>query len=174
MAGGLNLYGYAAGDPINNSDPFGLCPVCLVAGAASGVATVWATPQAAATVAAGTALAATAAVGTLNAASVMYEFGGRLLDWVDDGLHGNSRTSTRPTVGYTLRDADTGEIMKIGQTSRPGSRYSDRWLKNKNLILRAEAVGTKGEMLDWEREELRKYKVTHDGNRPAENKVDRE
>jgi uncharacterized protein RhaS with RHS repeats len=30
IAGGLNLYGYANGDPINFSDPFGLCPVCLV------------------------------------------------------------------------------------------------------------------------------------------------
>jgi hypothetical protein len=32
LAGGLNLYGYAGGDPINNSDPFGLChpfPWCL-------------------------------------------------------------------------------------------------------------------------------------------------
>ncbi len=29
MAGGLNLYGYAGGDPINNSDPFGLCPEWL-------------------------------------------------------------------------------------------------------------------------------------------------
>ena len=28
IAGGLNLYGYAAGDPINFSDPFGLCPWC--------------------------------------------------------------------------------------------------------------------------------------------------
>lgn len=26
LAGGLNLYGYANGDPVNNSDPFGLCP----------------------------------------------------------------------------------------------------------------------------------------------------
>ncbi|HRQ78493.1 MAG TPA: RHS repeat-associated core domain-containing protein [Gemmatimonadaceae bacterium] len=26
LAGGLNLYGYAGGDPINFSDPFGLCP----------------------------------------------------------------------------------------------------------------------------------------------------
>jgi uncharacterized protein RhaS with RHS repeats len=26
LAGGLNLYGYGAGDPVNNSDPFGLCP----------------------------------------------------------------------------------------------------------------------------------------------------
>jgi hypothetical protein len=28
LAGGLNLYGYADGDPINRSDPFGLCPTC--------------------------------------------------------------------------------------------------------------------------------------------------
>jgi hypothetical protein len=26
LAGGLNLYGYGDGDPVNNSDPFGLCP----------------------------------------------------------------------------------------------------------------------------------------------------
>ena len=26
MAGGLNLYGYADGDPVNYADPFGLCP----------------------------------------------------------------------------------------------------------------------------------------------------
>jgi len=26
LAGGLNLYGYAGSDPINSSDPFGLCP----------------------------------------------------------------------------------------------------------------------------------------------------
>jgi hypothetical protein len=25
LAGGLNLYGYGAGDPVNNSDPFGVC-----------------------------------------------------------------------------------------------------------------------------------------------------
>ena len=25
MAGGLNLYGFAGGDPVNFSDPFGLC-----------------------------------------------------------------------------------------------------------------------------------------------------
>ena len=26
VAGGVNLYGYGEGDPVNNSDPFGLCP----------------------------------------------------------------------------------------------------------------------------------------------------
>lgn len=28
LAGGLNLYGFAGGDPVNYSDPFGLCPSC--------------------------------------------------------------------------------------------------------------------------------------------------
>ena len=27
LAGGLNLYGFAGGDPVNFSDPFGLCPI---------------------------------------------------------------------------------------------------------------------------------------------------
>jgi RHS repeat-associated protein len=33
LAGGLNLYGFASGDPVNFSDPFGLCPppsLCLL------------------------------------------------------------------------------------------------------------------------------------------------
>ena len=36
LAGGLNLYGFGGGDPVNFSDPFGLCPSCV--GAALGVA----------------------------------------------------------------------------------------------------------------------------------------
>src|SRR5689334_18733426 len=28
LAGGLNLYGFANGDPVNFTDPFGLCPEC--------------------------------------------------------------------------------------------------------------------------------------------------
>jgi RHS repeat-associated protein len=28
LAGGVNLYGFAGGDPVNFSDPFGLCPPC--------------------------------------------------------------------------------------------------------------------------------------------------
>jgi len=33
LAGGLNVYGFAAGDPVNYSDPFGLCPECIELGA---------------------------------------------------------------------------------------------------------------------------------------------
>jgi RHS repeat-associated protein len=29
LAGGLNAYGFAAGDPVSYSDPFGLCPFPL-------------------------------------------------------------------------------------------------------------------------------------------------
>jgi hypothetical protein len=32
LAGGLNLYGFANGDPVNFSDPFGLCPPCVSEG----------------------------------------------------------------------------------------------------------------------------------------------
>jgi RHS repeat-associated protein len=33
LAGGMNAYGFATGDPVNFSDPFGLCPICLVVAA---------------------------------------------------------------------------------------------------------------------------------------------
>jgi hypothetical protein len=32
LAGGLNLYGFAGGDPVNYADPFGLCPCGALAG----------------------------------------------------------------------------------------------------------------------------------------------
>lgn len=39
LAGGLNAYGFATGDPVNFSDPFGLCipwPACAFAAAEAG------------------------------------------------------------------------------------------------------------------------------------------
>ncbi|MCY7412783.1 MAG: HNH endonuclease [Salinibacterium sp.] len=38
LAGGINLYGFAGGDPVNFSDPFGTCPVVLAALGPVGVA----------------------------------------------------------------------------------------------------------------------------------------
>ncbi|UPF03554.1 RHS domain-containing protein [Pseudomonas mosselii] len=34
-----------------------------------------------------------------------------------DGTHGNSHNSTKPAIGYTLRDQDTNEVMKYGETT---------------------------------------------------------
>jgi hypothetical protein len=118
------------------------------------------------TVAAGAAI--------LGAAATMDAFAGAVRDWVDDGLHGNDSKSTRPTVGYSLRDRESGEVMKIGQTSRPNGRYSQRYLDNKNVDFVPEASGTKSEMLEWERTSIADYKATHGGKRPPMNKVDRE
>jgi RHS repeat-associated protein len=39
IAGGLNVYGFAGGDPVNYSDPYGLCPpewLCKLIGASAG------------------------------------------------------------------------------------------------------------------------------------------
>ncbi|HEX9743506.1 MAG TPA: RHS repeat-associated core domain-containing protein, partial [Nitrospiraceae bacterium] len=44
LAGGLNLYGFAGGDPINFSDPFGLCPECKLLLAAAGASAAADTP----------------------------------------------------------------------------------------------------------------------------------
>ncbi|MGH8546915.1 MAG: RHS repeat domain-containing protein [Gammaproteobacteria bacterium] len=38
LAGGLNLYGFANGDPVNFSDPYGLCPECRLLLPAAGTA----------------------------------------------------------------------------------------------------------------------------------------
>src|SRR5205823_1529420 len=45
LAGGLNLYGFAGGDPINFSDPFGLCPLCLGVDINAGILAPLADPQ---------------------------------------------------------------------------------------------------------------------------------
>jgi len=45
LAGGLNLYGFAGGDPVNFSDPFGLCPPCLGVDINAGILAPLADPQ---------------------------------------------------------------------------------------------------------------------------------
>lgn len=41
LAGGLNLYGFAAGDPVNYSDPFGLCPKEVRPGSRDAILCAW-------------------------------------------------------------------------------------------------------------------------------------
>ena len=67
----MNLYGYAAGDPINLSDPFGLNPACLTpAGAVLciGVATISAAIASSATTTIGATIRPAVAASELNEA----------------------------------------------------------------------------------------------------------
>lgn len=87
--------------------------------------------------------------------------------------HGNSFDTTKPTRGYTLRDVDTGEVLKYGETTRGTDRYSKEYLKEHNAEMNFEASGTKREMRRWEKDQINKYKAEHNGQRPPLNKVDR-
>jgi hypothetical protein len=95
IAGGLNLYGYADGDPINFSDPFGLCPWCFaVAGAAIGGGLVDAGIQVAINLATDRpALEGTGTAFALGAVAGVAGFGiGR---WVSRGTRVVGRTSRK-------------------------------------------------------------------------------
>lgn len=70
IAGGLNVYGYAAGDPVSYSDPYGLCPESMLA--ADGTCPLTAEQYEVAYAAAGNMSAETAALwtGLLDAGQV--------------------------------------------------------------------------------------------------------
>jgi hypothetical protein len=103
LAGGLNLYGFAGGDPVNFSDPFGLSPDCkrnparcllqrTLQGAAGGAVLAVATsgPGAPVTVPVGTAGGALfgMAIGTAEVISAN-------ADEISEGLHSFARGTRR-------------------------------------------------------------------------------
>ena len=50
-----------------------------------------------------------------------------------DFLHNNNLSTPVPARGYSLRDRDTGEILKYGDTTKPGTtRYSQAYLDRVN------------------------------------------
>jgi RHS repeat-associated protein len=87
-------------------------------------------------------------------------------------IHGNSANYPGITWGYSLRDRDTGDVLKYGQTIDTAHRYSGKYLDSINADLNPEVSGTKKEMLQWENAKINKYKEAHDGQRPPLNKSD--
>jgi hypothetical protein len=86
-------------------------------------------------------------------------------------VHGNDLSTTKPAQGYSLRDRDTGEVLKYGETTLGRSRYAKQYLEKHNAEMLFEAKGTKAEMHRWQNEKIREHKAVT-GSRPKLNKSD--
>lgn len=87
-------------------------------------------------------------------------------------VHGNNLATTKPAEGYSLRDRDTGEVLKYGETTRGPKRYSAKYLDENNADMIFEAKGTKREMHDWQHDKILEHRQNHNDRRPPLNKSD--
>ena len=87
-------------------------------------------------------------------------------------VHSNSHSTTKPAEGYTIRDRDTGEILKYGETTRGKKRYTNKWYKDNNAEMVVEARGTKKNMHKWQHDKILDHKKNNYGKRPPLNKSD--
>ena len=81
-------------------------------------------------------------------------------------MHGNSLDTDKPTVGYSLHDQDTGEILKYGETTRVSKRYTQKYLDEHNAYYQKEVSGTKREMHYWQHEKILDYMYVADQRTP--------
>jgi RHS repeat-associated protein len=110
LAGGLNLYGFAGGDPVSFSDPFGLCPFCLIPVAI-----------------AAEDIAATAIVGAIDWIGS---------NWASDQARTGWNGEMIPTVGGRHRGEDA-EVQKQGDLhgcmtfgERTSGTSGGNWIRN--------------------------------------------
>jgi len=97
---------------------------------------------------------------------------GTSLGTQDTEYHSNDLRTTKPAEGYTLRDRETGGILKYGETTRHERRYTKKYLKEHKADMVFEEKGTKREMHQWQHNKILEYKDLNDGNRPSLNKSD--
>jgi RHS repeat-associated protein len=144
LAGGLNAYGFAAGDPINYSDPFGLCPHDLQPGTRDAILCSWIE---ATLVAAGTDIGASigggaglltgpgavvaspagALVGAGVGATLGLAAGGKLTDWLFSKKSGGASEGPR---GSADEGAGARAWLKKTNDANPGlNRIVAKWFK---------------------------------------------
>ena len=82
--------------------------------------------------------------------------------------HANSLNTDKHAEGYILRNRDTHEILKYGETTRGYRRYSKKYLKEINAYMDFVVDGTKSEMHSWQHEMIENY-VIITGHRPPLN-----
>ncbi len=71
--------------------------------------------------------------------------------------HGNSLKTNKTAQGYSLRDRDTGAILKYGETTLGSKRYTSKYLDSINANVFWEATGTKYEMHLWQHQKILDY-----------------
>ena len=84
-------------------------------------------------------------------------------------IHGNSLSTTKETVGYALRNNDTHEIMKFGETTRGTKRYTKKFYAENNVYMDIMESGSKYDMHYWQHEKILEY-TRRNGHRPPWNK----
>ncbi|WP_317849503.1 hypothetical protein [Oligella urethralis] len=86
-------------------------------------------------------------------------------------MHGNSHQCSRTAYGYKLKDRDTDEVLKFGETIAPKKRYQKSFLERENARMEVVKSGSKKQMHQWQHMEILNYTKTH-GRRPKLNKSD--
>ncbi|WP_257998111.1 RHS repeat domain-containing protein [Oligella urethralis] len=86
-------------------------------------------------------------------------------------VHGNSHQCSRTAYGYKLKDRDTDEVLKFGETIAPKKRYQKSFLERENARMEVVKSGSKKQMHQWQHMEILNYTKTH-GRRPKLNKSD--
>ena len=84
-------------------------------------------------------------------------------------VHGNSLRSTKKTDLYALVDKTTGQVKKIGETSRGLSRYTKGFYQSNNLKMRILDTGSKRSM-HYQQHRLLKRFFKSTGHLPDLNK----
>ena len=98
---------------------------------------------------------------------------------VKANTHGNT-LDDKPAERYTLKDRQTGEVKKHGETSRGEDkygagnqkRYSKKYLKENDVDYVKENSGTKKDMHKEQHEKILEHKKNNNGKRPDLNKSD--
>ncbi|NWB57952.1 MULTISPECIES: RHS repeat-associated core domain-containing protein [unclassified Pseudomonas] len=100
-----------------------------------------------------------------------YQYAPNPISWIDpwglapelyyliakkDGFYDEMAWGHKKPIGQVY--LKKGEVWKVGETVNPNRRYTQKWLKSKNLAYkRVMAAPTKGNMQVWERLKIGKY-----------------